>query len=68
MEMVKSIFSKLERLESEESTEDFPVLEEDVLGNSTEDDSEDFIVVEALHSTPKVLVVPNLDDCSDEEK
>jgi hypothetical protein len=44
MELVKSLSAKLERLESEESTEDFPVLEADVLGSSTEDDfHEDFI-------------------------
>jgi hypothetical protein len=60
MELVKSLSAKLERLESEESAEDFPVLEVDVLGSSTEDDDEDFIVVEALHSAPNEPVVSYL--------
>jgi hypothetical protein len=38
MELVKSLSAKLERLESEESAEDFPVLEADVLGSPTDDD------------------------------
>jgi hypothetical protein len=68
MEMIKSLSAKLERLESEESIEDFPVLEEYVLGSSTEDDSEYFIAVEPLHSSPEVHVVPRFDDYSDEEQ
>jgi hypothetical protein len=68
MELVKSLTAQLERLESEESAEDFPVLEADVLGSSTEDDNEDFITVEALISAPEVPVVPSFDDYSDEEQ
>jgi hypothetical protein len=45
MELVKSLSAKLERLESEESTEDFPFLEVDVLGSSTKDDNEDSITI-----------------------
>jgi hypothetical protein len=68
MKLIKYLSAKLERLESEESTEDFPVLEVDVLGSSIEDDNEDFIVVEALHSAPEVPVVPSFDDYSDEDQ
>jgi len=68
MELVKYISAKLERLEYEESVKDFPILEADGLGNSSEDDSEYFIVVEALHSAPEVSVVPSFDEYSDEEK
>jgi hypothetical protein len=68
MELVKSLSAEIERFKFEESTEDFLVLEEDVLGSSTEDDDEDFIVVEALHSSPDVHVVSSFDDYSDEEK
>jgi hypothetical protein len=71
MELVKSLSTKLERLESGESTEEFPVLEADVLGNSTEDDNEDFIAVEALVYAPDETYVSNLkeesiveEDCS----
>jgi hypothetical protein len=63
MEMVKSLAADIERLESEESAEDFPVLEADVLDSPTDDDSvEDFMTIEALHSTPEVPVVPRFDD------
>ena len=69
MELIKSLSSKLERLESRESIEDFPSLEEDVLDNPTDDNSiEYFIVVEALISSPMVPVVPSFDDYSDEEQ
>jgi hypothetical protein len=69
MELVKYLSAKLERLESEESAEDFPVLEVDVLDSPTDDDSvEVFIVVEALHSAPDVPAVPKFDDYSDEEQ
>jgi hypothetical protein len=68
MALVKSLTAQLERLESEESAEDFPVLEVDVLGSSIEDDNEDFITVEALISAPDVPVVPIFDDYSDEEQ
>jgi hypothetical protein len=68
MKLVKYLSAKLERLESEESTEDFPVLEADVLGSSIEDNNEDFIIVEALHYSPEVPVVPRFDDYSDEEQ
>jgi hypothetical protein len=68
MELVKSLSAKLERLESEESTEDFPVHEEDVPGIPTEDDDEDSIVAEALHSAPVVLDVSTFDDNFDEEQ
>jgi hypothetical protein len=67
MKLVKSLSTKLEMLESEESTEDFPVLEANVLGNPTENDNEDFIVVEALHFSPEVTIVPRFDDYSNEE-
>jgi hypothetical protein len=52
----------------EENAEDFPSLEADVLGSPTEDDDEDFIVVEALHSSPEVPVVSSFDDYSEEEQ
>jgi hypothetical protein len=69
MELVKSLSAQLERLESEESAEDLPVLEADVLDNPTDDESvEDFIVVEALHPAPDVPVAPSFDDYSDEEQ
>jgi hypothetical protein len=68
MELVKSLSAKLERLESEESTEDFPVLEANVLDSSTEDDNEDFITIEALHPAPDAPIVSRFDDYSDEEK
>jgi len=68
MKLIKSLSTKLERLESEESPECFPVLEAYVLGSPIEDDNEDFIVVEALYSTPEVPVVPSFDYYSDEEQ
>jgi hypothetical protein len=60
MELVKSLISKLERLESEDNAKDFPVLEADVLGSSSEDDNEDFIAVEALVSTSDEFVISYL--------
>jgi hypothetical protein len=64
MELAKCLSAELEELEAEhecclfeENAEDFPALEEDVLGSSTEDDDEDFMVVEALYSAPEVPVV-----------
>jgi hypothetical protein len=73
MELVKSLSAKIERLESEQSTEDSPVLETDVLDSPTDGDSiEDFITVEALHSAPDVPVVSDLNEeimvYSDEEQ
>jgi hypothetical protein len=75
MELVKSLSAELEELKAEhecflfeENAEDFPALEEDVLGSSTEDDDEYFMVVEALYSSPEVPVVPSFDDYSDEEQ
>jgi hypothetical protein len=68
MELVKSLTTKLQRLESEERAEDFLVLEVDVLDISTEDDNEYFITVEALISPPEVPIVPRFDDYSDEGK
>ena len=68
MELVKYLSAKLERLESEESAEDFPVLEANFLGSSTEDDSEYFIAIEALHFSPEVPIVPSFDYYSYEEK
>jgi hypothetical protein len=71
MELVKSLYAKLERLEFGESAEDIPVLEAHVIGSSTKDDNEDFIVVEALVSTPNETFVSDLkeesiveEDCS----
>jgi hypothetical protein len=56
MELVKSLSAKIERLESEQSAEDSPVLETDVLDSPTNGDSiEYFITVEALRSSPNVL-------------
>jgi hypothetical protein len=60
MELVKSLTTKLERLESEDNVEDFPVLEADVLGSSSQDDNEDFIVFEALVSTSDEHAISNL--------
>jgi hypothetical protein len=54
--------------DSYDDAEDSPVLGAEVLGSSTEDDDEDSIVVEALHSAPDVLVVSTFDDYSDEEQ
>jgi hypothetical protein len=73
MELVKSLSAKIERLESEQSVEDSPVLETDVLDNPTDGDSiEYFITVEALLSTPDVHVVSDLNEeimvYSDEEQ
>jgi hypothetical protein len=68
MKLVKSLSTKLERLEFEESAEDFPVLEADVLGSPIENDNEDFIVVEAFHFSPEVPIVPRFNDYSDEEQ
>jgi hypothetical protein len=68
MELVKSLYVEIERFKCEESAKYFPVLETDVLGSSTEDDDEDFIIVEALHSTPNVPVVSSFDDYLDEEQ
>jgi hypothetical protein len=61
MELVKYLSAKLERLESEESAEDFLVLEADVLDSPTDDDSvEVFIAVEALHSLLMCLLSQDL--------
>jgi hypothetical protein len=60
MEQVKSLSARLERLESEDNVEDFPVLEADVLGGSFEEDIEDFIAVETLVSAPDEPVVSDL--------
>jgi hypothetical protein len=75
MELVKSLSVELEELKAEhecclfeENAEDFPALEEDVLGSSTEDDVEDLMTVEALHPAPVVPVVSCFDDYSDEEQ
>jgi hypothetical protein len=69
MELVKFLSAKLERLESEESVEDFPSLEEDVLGSPTDEGSiEYFMDVEALHSSPDGPVVSSFDDYSEEEQ
>jgi hypothetical protein len=67
MELVKSLCAETESFKFEESAEDFPVLEVDVLGSSTEDDDEDSIVVEALHSAPEVPVVSIFHDYLDQE-
>jgi hypothetical protein len=72
MEMVKSLSAKIERFKFEESAEDFPVLEADVLGSPTNDGSvEDIIVVEALFYAPDEPIVSYLkeesimeEDCS----
>jgi hypothetical protein len=58
MEQIKSLSTQLERLESEDNGEDFPVLEADVLGSSFEEDIEDFIA--ALVSAPDEPVVSDL--------
>jgi len=75
MDLVKSLSVELEELEAEhegclfeENAEDFPSLEEDVLGSSIEDDDEYFTVVEALYYAPEALVLPSFDDYSDEEQ
>jgi hypothetical protein len=68
MELVKSLSTKLERLESPKSVEDFTVPEANVLVNSIEDDHEDFIVVEALHPASDAPGVPSFDDYSNEEQ
>jgi hypothetical protein len=69
MELVISLPVELERLESEERVEDFPILEVDVLDNPTDDESvEDFIAVEALHPAPDVPATPRFDDYLDEEQ
>jgi hypothetical protein len=68
MELVKSLSIEIERFKFEESAEDFPVLEADVLDSSTEEDDEDFITVEALHSALDVPAVSIFDDYSDEEQ
>jgi hypothetical protein len=61
MELVKSLSTKIKMLESEQSVEDSPVLETDVLDSPMDGDSiEDFITVEALHSAPDVPVVLDL--------
>jgi hypothetical protein len=72
MEMVKSLSADLEELKAEhecclfeENAEDFPSLEEDVLGSSIEYDVEDLMTVEALHPAP---VVSCFDDYSYEEQ
>ena len=62
MELVNSLSAEIERFKFEESAEDFPVLEADVLGSSTKDDDEYFIVVEALHSAPDVPAISSFDD------
>jgi hypothetical protein len=59
-ELIKSLTTKLERLESEDNIEDFPVLEADVLGVSSKDDNEYFIEVEALVSSPNEIVILGL--------
>jgi hypothetical protein len=66
-ELVKSLSTEIEQLKTEhesclfeENAKDFPVLEEDVLGSSIEDDDEDFMTVEAFHSSPEVSIVPIL--------
>jgi hypothetical protein len=79
VEQVKALSAELEKLKAERaccsfegSTEDFPVLEADVLGIPTDDSSvEYFIVVEALVSAPDEPVVSYLkeeaiveEDCS----
>jgi hypothetical protein len=75
MELVQSLSIELEELKAEhecflfeENAEDFPALEEDVLGIPTKDDDEYFMTVEALHSSPEVSDVPSFDDYSEEEK
>ena len=73
MELVKSLSAKIERLESEQSAKDSPVLETDVLDSPMDGDSiEDFVTVEALHSAPDVPTVSNLNEeimvYSDEDK
>jgi hypothetical protein len=68
MELVKSLSAKIERFKFEESVEGFPFLEVGVLGISTEDDDEDCIALEALHSSLYVPVVSIFDYYSDEEQ
>jgi hypothetical protein len=69
MGLVKSLSIEIERSKSEEDIEDFLVPEEDVLDSPTNDDSiEDFITVEALHSSPDVHGVPRFDNYLDEEQ
>jgi hypothetical protein len=63
MELVKYLSAKIERLESEQSAEDSLVLEIDVLGSPMDGDSvEDFITIEALHSSLDVPVVLYLNE------
>jgi hypothetical protein len=63
MELVKSLSAKIERLESEQSAKDSPVLETDVIDSPTDGDSvEVFINVEALHSAPDVPIVSDLNE------
>jgi hypothetical protein len=68
MMQVKSLTAQLARLEVERCAKDFPPLEAYVHGSSTEDDDEDFINVEALHSTPDVHDVSTFDDYLYEEQ
>ena len=69
MELVKSLSVKIERLESEQTVEDSPILETDVLHSPTDGDSiEYFITVEALHYAPDVPIISSFDDYSDEEQ
>ena len=69
MERVKSLSTRLERLESKDNVEDFLVPEADVLDPPTDHDSiEDFCMVEALPSAPDVHVVPRFDAYLEEEQ
>jgi hypothetical protein len=63
MELVESLSSEIERLESEQSTEDSPVFEKDDLDNPTDGDSiKYFITVEALYYALDLPVVSDLNE------
>jgi hypothetical protein len=75
MELVKSISVELEELKaeheyclSEENAEDFPSLEEDVLGISSKDDDEYLMTIEALDPNLDVPDVSCFDDYSNKEQ
>jgi hypothetical protein len=63
MEMVKSLSAEIERFKFEESIEDFPVLEVEVLGVPTDDgEVEDCTAIEATYSTPDVAPVSEVSE------